>query len=617
MSEHMLTFLQDPHELEWVMHHRVEALGHPIVTFDLELHCELAERGIDHLTPWDLVGPDDRAVLEQIEQSVQAFWRDHAVVWHRGVNLLAIAAHRHVSALSRMIWVGFTVERAIAERKPDRILLFECANAHGLEQPSDHRRLPLLFGIVESIARDLNVQIERLAEESTRRFVDHASTQAHQVDLPMVDDSSWGDHPFVLLSGSGHDLERQLPVIQRIESAGALRAIQVYRHADDTTLDRLKANGHLVVHDSQLRHSSAVDVKDASRRGLREFNAALASVKKQSTCSFARSIPQSHLDFVFGPYAEKLASHVQRWSEFLDRHRPAAFIGHYPDAAMELAHRRNIPTLLLPHGGLSIGDAPWYRSMPKVTMGVEGKAHVEQLRVLGIDQDRIEVLDLGAAQTVPRDGTTRNPSDPFNLLLVTSRLADHAHDAELPGLNWKAAIRSLEDVFNIAQIRPNWRFTIKTHPRYDHIELYHRMNRTLPEGKRFAIESRKTLADCLASADVTVFANVTSTAILEASRSGKPVILLRERSVLSHRNPRDKLLTGWPTVSSVGELTNRLDELASDVQAYTAAANETANALANFYGQPPVPGSLLQFIRRMKKARITAEGEPCPLVGIT
>lgn len=616
MSERMLTFLQDPTELDWVMHHRAGALDHPIVTFDLELHCELTDRGIDHQTPWDIIKPDDRAVLERIEQSAQRFWQDHAAVWHRDVNLLAIAAHRHVSALSRMVWAGFVVERAIAQQSPDRIFLFDFANAHGLQQPPDCRRLPLLFGIVESIAHGLNLPIERMSEGAQQFFEDNASTQAHRSDLPAVDDARWGDEPFVLLTGSGHDLDQQLPIIRRIEATDNLRAIQVYRHADAPTLNRLKANGHLVVHDSQLPFQPMTGIESASAKGRQNFARALASLDDRSAYGFARWIPESHLEFVFGEYAGKLASHVDRWHAFFDRHRPIAFVGHYPDTAMELAHRRGIRTLLLPHGGLSIGDAPWYRSLPKVTLGVEGERHAEHLQSLGIESDRIIPIESGdpVMPSVPGIDTKRRNIDRFELLLVTSRLADHAHDAELPGLNWNAAIRSLEEIFNFAGRHKDWHFTVKPHPRYDHTELYRHLLESLPSAERFRIETVRSLAECADGADVIVFANVTSTGILESARSGKPVILLRDSTAVLHRNPRDELLSEWPRVSSASELESYLERLATDESAHKSAATQTARALENFFGRRPETGSLMEFILRKKKARNTDEGNPCPVV---
>jgi hypothetical protein len=622
MSNASLTILQDCSELDWLADHRPQALVQTILTFDLELHLELTRRGLAHLTPWEVVGPADRSRLERIEHAAHDFWREHAVVLHRGIDLLKIAAHRHVSALSRMVWVGYVIEKAITRYEPGCVLAFGDLDAHGLEQPPHCRRLPLLSGIVQSVTRDRSMRWENLSddERAGAAFSDVAALQAHRTDLPPVDDSDWSHHRIILLTGSGQDLVRQLPVIREIESADDLKAIQVYRYADEATAARLNANGHVVVHDSQLHPASCDGLDDSvCFDGRRAFDLALGSQLNKTTQAFTRWIPDSHLDFVFGTYAKKLAAQVDRWHAFFERHQPEAVVSHYPDVAIEVAHLRGMRTVVLPHGGLSIGDTAWYRSMPNVALGVMGTAHADFLRSMGIDRRRIEVLDLLDDENhfVPCRGTEKQRRDGFEILLVTSRLADHAHDAELPGLHWEAAIESLIEIFAHAHAHVHapggWRFSIKTHPRYDHLKLYQDLNETLPSDRRINIITDQPLSECVAAADAVVFANITSSSILEASQSHKPVVLLRDPDVVIHRNPRDRLLGGWPRVTSVAELIAHLVKLATDDSFYSAAVSQTEQALAEFFGCPAPTGSFLNFIRPNKKARVTREGNPCPL----
>ncbi|GJM25211.1 MAG: hypothetical protein DHS20C16_16260 [Phycisphaerae bacterium] len=619
MTNAAITILQDRSELEWLADQRPQALSQTVLTFDLELHLELTRRGIDHLTPWDIAGQADRPRLERIEHAAHEIWKEHAIVQHRGINLLKIAAHRHISALSRMVWIGYVVEKAIELYKPECICVFDDTNAHGLEQPPHCRRLPLLSGIVQNEAQDRGIRCEMLSNPQRigEAFKDEAASQAHRIVAATVDNLDLSDRPFVLLTGSGQDLLRQLPVVREIESTGDLEAVQVYRFADEATLTQLNASGHQVLHDSQL-HAGSSHEFDASlcHRVRRDFELALTSPNDEAAQALQKWIPSSHLDFVFGTYAAKLVVQVDRWRAFFDRHQPEAIVSHYPDTAIEVAHRRGIQSVILQHGGLSIGDTAWYRSMPDVALGVSAAAHIQHLRAIGIDQRRIEVLDTHDDENVSTlDHSAREArrSD-FEILLVTSRLADHAHDAELPGLHWKAAIESLEEIVAQAVRCDGWRFSIKTHPRYDHMGLYQNINDKLPHHRRINIITDQPLSKCAAAADAIVFANITSSSILEASRSNKPVVLLRDPSAVIHPNPRDRLLGDWPRLTSVAELVAHLQELATDDSFYEMEVSRTQQALADFHGPPAPSGSLLDFIRRKKKARVTDEGDPRPLV---
>ncbi len=617
MTDCTLTILQDRAELDWLTLHQPERLAQAILTFDLELHLVLNDRGIEHLTPWEVFGTRDRNRMKQIESDLHHFWREHATVPHRGIDILKIASHRHTSALSRMVWVGCVVENSIEYHKPNRVLFFDCEGAHGLEQPPECRRLPLLPAIVRAVASQRNVEIEGLSfpERIKSAFDDVASRQAQPNDLPDRNLAELDGKPFVLLTGSGQDLLKQLPVIRKIEASGEYRAVQVYRFADEETLRQLRANGHTAIHDSQLNLPDAIGIDKAT---LQERQHAFDSAVTHTPQDCARWIPTSHVDFVFGEYAQKLSVQIDRWQVFFDRHKPGAFVGNYPDVAMEVAHQRSVRCLMLPHGGLSVGVASWYRSMPTVTLGVEGTAHATQLNTYGIEEDRIDVVDsFDIDETkVPHYDTPRNGSDRFNILLVTSRLADHSHDAELPGLNWKAAIDSLRSLITLASDRTNWHVTIKTHPRYDHPDLYDVINESLPPDRSFNIVTDQSVAACATRADVVVIPNVTSSAILNAARMGKPVVLLRDPKAIYQPNPRDSLLSNWPRVTDVSELIAHLELLASDEVAYESARQQTHQAYTDFFGQRAVAGSLMEFIRRNKKARITDEGNPCPLIAL-
>ncbi len=617
MTASTLTILQDRAELDWLALHRREALTHRILTFDLELHLQLSKRGIDHVTPWDIITPADREQMEEREALLHRWWQEHAAIRHRNIDILKVASDRHIAAITRMVWIEGVVGKAIARLRPIRLQIFDIAGAHGLEQPPHCRRLPLLPAIARTIAKDRKIEVEDLSDhmDCQSQFEDAAARQSREPDLPPFDISKMANQPFVLLTGSGPDLTRQLSAVRMIEASSTHRVLQVYRYADGETLKRMQSIGHSVIHDSQLDLGVDTGIDEKSLQACRQaFNhSAIAA-----GIDFARRIPDSHLNFIFGEYACKIAMRIDRWQAFFARYRPTALVGHYPDVAMEVAVQSGIRCLMLPHGGMSVGVGTWYRSMPRVSLGVEGAAHMGHLVSHGISPDRIELIDPFVEDEAPvrshaqRDGA----SDRFKVLLATSRLADHAHDAELPGLNWKAAIDSFRESLKFAAEQDNWEIVIKTHPRYDHLELYREINESLPSHQRARIVGNDSLTACASDADVVVFANVTSSAILEAAQIGKPVVLLRDSSAICRANPRDALLDGWIRVETVTELIAKLNRLASNASEYQSAVAKTHQAYKAFYGSRPKAGSLLDFIAGNKKTRFARNDEPRSLISI-
>src|SRR5882672_8202773 len=84
-----------------------------VLAFDLDIHLVLRERGIAHLTPWDLVLRGDRHEAAELVAEAWRFWKSNARIMDSGVDVLALAEYRHAACLLRLSWSALVIQRAV------------------------------------------------------------------------------------------------------------------------------------------------------------------------------------------------------------------------------------------------------------------------------------------------------------------------------------------------------------------------------------------------------------------------------------------------------------------------------------------------------------------------
>ena len=248
----LLTFLLDRDDLMCLEAQCPQALEGTVVAFDPDLHIHLLSRGRKHLTPWSVVHKHDLDTVRGFEQSVLSFWDAHAHAALAGMDLLQMVRFRHLSCFSRLAWATFVVERVLAAVQPAEVVVFDETTGHGLEQPPEHNKMPLLQPLIRGAAeqRGLSVRVLRRGVPNGGGFVDWAAKRGG-VQLPPVDPGSLlGDRPYVLFAGSGVDAIRPLPLVRELCEGGEVAVAQVYKSADSATLRRLADVGHFVWHES-------------------------------------------------------------------------------------------------------------------------------------------------------------------------------------------------------------------------------------------------------------------------------------------------------------------------------------------------------------------------------
>ncbi|MCB9851425.1 MAG: hypothetical protein H6817_12055 [Phycisphaerales bacterium] len=570
------------------------ALSGHVLAYDLPACFALQDRSIEFTTPWDDVSPEDLAAAQRFDDEVQAFWRVHARIPLRGMDLLGMARHRHIACLTRMVWAAFTIRRAIERFAPTEIVCFDDHTGHGLEQPPGMGAMPLLQPIVRGMAENMGIPV-RLLPRARTTFTDraaHASRdQGERVDLTTRLDG----RPFVLFAGSGNDLLRQLPLIRTICRQTDLAVVQLYRAAGDDALHQLRDAGHHVYHESQVTNPSR-DCKGAeeevaakSRNARAEFDNASVRATGCARTIFANPHIMHHWDFLFGDYARRMAAHVATWQEYFDKHRPELIVANYPTPLLEVGAQRDIPSLVLSHGIMSCGDARWYSSLPEVTLGAPSPAARNRLVRIGIPEKRIAITgDPGMDATLQTTNACARARDSIKkprILLITSAIAAPAHQGDLPAINWAGALRTFDELNDLARRQPHWQFTIKPHPRYDQVDLYERLQADLPEAQRWHIANEENLVELVASADAVVVVNNRSSAIVEASLLSRPVFLL------CGDMPGIDLaawgLEHWPRLDTVAGLEQELTSAFAHPEYLADRAAQSQRAAEVFLGENP------------------------------
>lgn len=565
-----------------------------LVACDPEIHVELRRRGVAHLTPWDLVDAARFDALRRTERELIAFWREHAHAACDGVNLLACADFRHAGALSRILWCHAIVDGALRHARPDRVIVIEQPPRHGLSQPPEVRTFPLLQSMLAGEAEGDGVVVSRCATHAPQAaFDDTVARRRAQPHAARRDDADrLANQRFILVHGNGIDLDRQRELAAAIRARCDLPLVHLHR---DSTADRVAALD--TVFDCAWNESQFAQTADSmvvaalARDALRRWHAAVQNAPQPIRDVLSNPGLCAHFDFIFGDYLARLADHAATWTRFFDRHRPAALVTHYQAPILDVAVARGIPALILPHGA-NMDFSQWYSGMPACRIGALSETHREVLVGAGVDSSRIAITgDPWLGRTRPakcRESAKRDiglPGDRPLVLLCTSQLGWLAKNESLPQTQWRGAIETLLEIRALADRRPQWQFALKCHPRYDHHELYPLL---FSGGGVMPIYCDESIYEVAAAADVVVFANVHSSAMIECAALGVPTLLLCDQMPGFDFDRTG--LSRWPLVRSVARLEKTLAAVLCGSQARSEAVEKTRLGLAHYLrGTPTDP----------------------------
>lgn len=595
-----LLLLLDDVDLADALAFAPEALAGHVVAFDVNAHLALTERAVAHVTPWQIIGYDERPGLCAYEAAILDFWRRRAVLPYRGLNLLAMAEYRHHAALARLAWAAYAVRRFVEALRPRRVYAFDEPPAHGLDQPAGYRRMPLLSGLLRGAAEQRGISVTIIPRASAG-FVDqvallHSAAPDRPsetlADLP-------ANAPFVLFQANGGDLLRQLPLVRAVRSQLGCAALQVYKDASPAILARLAGEGHPAAHETALTHQFTRDSsRDSSRdagagrgraprdwepstspggAGARyaEFRAVAAALPRDLRLIFDNPHVRSHFDFLFGEYARRVAAQVDGWRGLFARRRPAAFVGNYHSPLFDIAAAEGIPCVGLTHGLMMIGQPRWFASLPRAALiGALSEYHRDRLIAAGIEPPRVRVTGDPWADEIRGQVAAVAPAERAALrarlgiapqrrivLLCTGSFGMPARNTTLPLMDWARGVRDIAALGELAARRADLAFVIKPHPRFDYPALYERVNANLSPDRRLIVTDAPliplaTLADCVC------MWNTLTSALAEAALCDKPALIFG--GCLVWCDLAEHGLGGWPQADTLPEFERQLDALLGD-----------------------------------------------------
>ncbi len=625
-----LIFLLDGDDLACVEACCPEVLSGTVVAFDPDLHIQLLHHGLDHLTPWSVVRKDEEDELQKFERAVWGFWEDNAHAMYDGLDLLQMVKFRHLACFSRLAWAAYVIRKTFEAVCPQQVVAFEEPTGHGLEQPPEHNKMPLLQVLVRGMAEQSGRSVRLLSRDDVPGqggFVDWVAKDARK-QLAAVDVSEQlNGRPFVLFPGSGVDLVRQLPLVRELHEKGDFAVVQLYKSADESIIRRMNEVGHFVWHESQVtQHVPLVDVLPCAVEARRCFDGARQQAPSDLRAIFTNPYMDTHFDFIFGEYLRKMAWHVRAWESFFARHRPHMVITTSYSPVYEVAHALGMPCLGLAHGLMMIGHTRWFMCYPSSLIGAISGPHRDRLIRAGMEPERIRVtgdpwLDsaVGGTGSSPASALCDELShwrareagwnrlrrrqchpieQPHHLdasdlrrkwsispqqrvvLLVMGNMGMLAKLGGLPMYDWADAVRCFIQLGALAKRHPEWRLVVQPHPRYDHPQLYELANRELACNQRIMIREGESLESVVQAVDVVVICNIVTSAILESSLLHKPVVVLSQSMIWYH--PHEWATEHWLHIPTVSALERELQTIFGNREHYDRRVRETQAAVRHY-----------------------------------
>lgn len=600
-----VTFLVDEDDLRSVEALCPEAQRGLLVAFDPDVHSLLLGAGTSHLTPWDFVRVEEWSALQFYANQIWNFWETHAHAEFMGLDLLGILSYRHRACLSRLAWAAFVARRVLETVRPEEVVVFEETVGHGLDQPEDTNKMPLLSAIVRGLAEEMNIAVrglDRSRVAGQTGFLDVVSMQGRK-RLPPVDlGRLLRRRPYVLFVGSGIDLHRQAPLVHRLHQDSDCAVVILYKAADESTLQTLADRGLLVFHESQFSANGAKRDRDLATNARRAFDQAGRTAPKALKCLFDNAHMDIHFDFIFGEYLAKMTQQVATWRSLFRSHPPSVVVTLHQNAAFEVASHMGIPCLALSHALMLLGHTGWFKSYPRCTIGAISDTHRDKLIAAGLPPARVSVagdfrldevrrefsidpMDQEESMLQPPPPDVRSASTGRVILLLTGNLSSPAKTDGLPKCRWADAVGCLEALPQLSRRHPHWEWMIKCHPRFDHFDIYERILEMTSSNGHMRIIREKSIGHLAQRADVIVTFNAVTSATIEASLFDKPVLIFCRS--LNWYDAAEWGLQDWLHIKSLDELEGELDRLFADKHFYQRLADRTRQARDHFLRGAP------------------------------
>ncbi len=586
MKKRRLTILLDKDDFDSVSLAYPEAMEGTILAFDVDIHVELLSRNIKHLTCWDVIEESSLPDLEKFEAEVQRFWNENGSAPFGGIDCLKMAGFRHITCFTRLAWAAFVIKAALNKLQPDEVIAFDEPKGHGLEQPPGYTKMPLLFALLRGMAEQAGITVHLLSRSTTSAFpsfVDQVAVDANMA-LPSLDPGEViGDKPYILFTASGSGLTRQIPLLVVIGGQTEFTALQMYKSADTSTLQQLADRGFTAYHEFQLTSHIEQQMDKTWLAAIRQdFDEKRCNCHSNISCIFDNPYMNIHFDFIYDIYIPRMVQHIQTWQGLFNSHRPSLIVANYHGPVIDVAASLNIPTIVFPHGVMIIGETRFYTSLPESThIGALSEKHKGKLVSAGIAASRITVTGDPACQCIEQQQSPGGRQSRNKILICTCITGLPSTTGYLPQANWAKAAADFQSLASLAARKPEWRFTIRCHPRWDHYRLYEYVNEQLDDNPKIQVVTNSSLEEAVQDADIVVIPNVKSSALIEASFFSKPVIFLD--SAMCWYDHLTWATECWPKAGSVEELELIIEEAFDNPARYDALLTQTMQARANFY----------------------------------
>lgn len=577
----LVTFVMDEDDLALVEATSPQALRGTIVAFDPDVADRLHGAGIPHVTPWDFVHQEHLPGLERSEREIWKFWQEQAHARFMDVDLLQLLPYRHRACLARFAWAACAARRVLETLRPREVIAFHEPVGHGLDQPEDGNKMPLLSAIVRGLAVEMDIAVrvlDRAAVPGQAGFVDLVNRRGERRLPPVDPEQALGGRPYVLFAGSGIDMARQRVVVDRLRRDSGLEPVVLYKSGDESLLAALAGEGVAVFHESQF-HGEGGDATDLGTAARRDFDRACREAPGSVRCIFDNPHMETHFGFIFGEYLTKMARHVATWTALFRAHPPAAAVTLHQNAVFEVAAHAGVPCLALSHAPMLVGNARWFATYPPCTIGAISETHRDRLTAAGLAPDRVTVAgDLRIDRLrheSARAGRDREPGR-REILLLTGNLSSPARTDGLPRCDWSDALRCIAALPQLVRKHPGVRWTIKCHPRFDHPAIYERLSQAVSAGQ-VRIAGDEPIERLAPAADVIVTFNALTSATIEASFFERPVLVFCASMVRYDR--REWGLERWAHVESLAALDREIAALFADPRHYRRSVDRTRAAL--------------------------------------
>ena len=290
---------------------------------------------------------------------------------------------------------------------------------------------------------------------------------------------------------------------------------------------------------------------------------------------------RAHRDFLCGAYARAMGQRVSEWRRVLSSGRIAGVVAAYPCPALDVAAELGVAAVLLPHGPMVTAEDGLYDTVPAgVRMGAIGEAHLGRLVARGAARGAVRLTGLPSAAGVtgPSALETARLRD---VLLLTAEPCRPRDAGSLPRVDPRREIAQLAAVGEAAR-RRGWRLRLRRHPRYDRSVAFYQQ--VLGGGVVMtADDARPPLGEEVRSARVVVTVSGPSSAILEASRFGVPVVV--GTGSWDFASPDAWGVAAWPIAADSEALERMLTDAVEDDGCAARLAEQTLRAVRAFDGK--------------------------------